>query len=455
MNPFFQGKRNQLLREKAEHFLTGAKLLEMIRSEDQDQRRNYLRNYCAAMGDGAAADQKPMEVLRTYYAEAFSVERVWGPQLSVKTTQFLISYTQGATSDTVLEKNVPQIPDAINRLCAKEPAAGFWHDLLNLFVTNRAAAENILPEIYRHPAGRGKAVAFLERIGVDAARAGAALDDFFQAWEEARRGRSRDLAGWEQRLRALLTLRINVLGVDEMIRAAEEARRDWLYALDGERLATIRSVLADQVGPDVRSADSFEEQERRLKQAQVRLEELGRKIVDAPTWPSIGVFYPLVRHLLDRCRQAEQDLLDQSTPVVELDLLTKQVVPDADGVVSLAVEVSNRANCSPITDVRLTIGPTPEYRPAVLTFAHPESIRGGETGIVPCKLRLNPEARDLQTLTVEAILEYKDRRDQAVRSPRPTRTRSNCPCGSRPSPSSSTSRTRSPSTPRAGRWPTR
>ena len=129
------------------YFISAAKVLSILDQEDDDQFREYLRIFCAAVGDYYVIHNR--DVARTYFVEAFKLESRMTPQLFAKLKQHLMTFLY-PDREVFLDKSLPkqsyelladglnpEIPDNTRINVARSIVAisRFNPDLINVLTT--------------------------------------------------------------------------------------------------------------------------------------------------------------------------------------------------------------------------------------------------------------------------------------------------------------------------------
>ena len=225
-------------REKALLYLTAARLLQEIGSEDVSRLRGHLRQYCASFGDWVAVCQGNLDVIRNYYTEAFSVDSKWGAQLDIKARQYIISYVWDA-QDLISEEKIPKsIKAAVAEVFRPgRIPVGFWDGMLDLLIVSRTSAREILPIVHSHVLARISALDFL-RLMHEAPASDCNQQAFIDAWEKARRQRKEQQDRIAEKLETHRRMIADAMTPECVVRLSEClidcADEDWLCDLDKE-----------------------------------------------------------------------------------------------------------------------------------------------------------------------------------------------------------------------------
>jgi len=403
-----QGKARP--REVAQSCLTAARVLEEIRSENHTRFRRFLRTYGAKMGDSAALENRPMDVVRSYYGEAFAVEQEWSPELTMTAAQFILSYLN--SRNELLAERLPGLGEAIKRVFLTGVApVDFWDGFLEVCVINLKAAETILPLIYRHEPARTDAVVFLRKLIEVKGDPLLNRDDFMACWELARNIRKRQQDQWFQIIQAVSIARLSAAETSNLQKIIAECSQNWLCGLDRRRMDELGQIVTAL--QQFNEQASFEEKERNYQLAKTLIPALKTNIEENPTRYAIGGLYPLLEPLYRTTEDSYEELLRRSEPRVSLSLAVDEASPNKDGVVQLRVALANADGCAPITNSQLTIIPQPDlFCPRQDKYLVPGSVRGNESTIVPCEIALTPEAIASPTISIEVALSFVNRRNE-------------------------------------------
>lgn len=385
--------RTKLPRERAAIYLSAAKILSIIKIDDDYKRfRNYLLRHFASMGDAAVKEGRHIDVARSFYCEALNVydwSKGWDEQDAVNSiTRYLFSFIDISS--------IPAIPkpvkETVKQVFDKHPESeSIFGAILYISTISRDAASRLLTIIYGDKKLRDLALVFISKeINQDGNyQSNLELKIFLSLWETLRKNLADKLAQQYTEFASLQQAKVTTDSMEEFIKKID--RIDCSSDLDRQRLNSLHQIAQSIFGFCHQTA--YEDQASSHFDITEQCNKLKTEIEQNPTKLSIENVYPIIEHLLSIIEEAFGEIKRTSIPIVSVDLPMDSYVPNENLEIKLQLSVRNEKKCSPASNIEIIFDQKQQYyHISPLQWSLEESLRGGEIKTIEIPLHVTSEA---------------------------------------------------------------
>ncbi len=385
-------------RDRAKYLLTEAKLMQDIEPENTVRFRTVLGRYCNDMAKIHIADNSSLDVIRFFYNESFSLEENFDNNATNVATSLLTHIYDYRELLEVTTRQV-SIDSALKAVIGTDFDIKRWLNVLTMFLYNRVISAKLTSLFFSNAHYRNQAIKALSIFGADI-KNNPTKEEFTEAWNIARetlkRYNSRTIAS----IRAI-TQSSSLEDMLQQIMSLTELKKDWMCALDINRLSTIINNIVPALSSYLKSS-GYRNKEANRNNANGQISQLKEDIMREPTKLSYEEFLPLLDALGQLLSNSFQEVIKMSEPRINTKLLSEQTVVDESGVVRIQIEVSNHKESSPIKEVSVSIDERDDLTIIKSDDIFYNAIEGGESHIFKLQFKVN-ESIIAQKATVLSI----------------------------------------------------
>lgn len=391
-------------RERAKYLLTEVKLMTLLEEDKIVALRTELAKYCNSMAINHIYDNNPMDIVRFYYNEAFSLEQRWHSTSQQVTYCLLSSCLSYNDLINALAKNYT-IDDAISQVLAGEVDNKKWDVILTMFINNPEITAQMTSKLYANSEYLRKSIRALNAWGVNITSTGITKDEFANAWNAARDIRIRE---YRQAV-ALIKSAMETTSMEECVHRLFDIRnykKDWMTALDIRRIYTIEDNIAPALDNYIKSS-GYRNKESNYNSANGQLQQLIDEIIVGPTSLSYDALLPLLKKVQRLLISSFEEVIKQSEPRLSIELLSSETVVNDKDIVSLQIAVKNHKDSSPIREASVSIVPTDELILIEEDNSSSNAIEGGEERIFRLSIKVSETVIHNKATALDAVCKYK------------------------------------------------
>lgn len=402
-------------RERAEYYLSAAKILLTMEDSDPDEIYKYLGRSFASRADAAVAERNPLDAAKELYAESLSVYDGYRRGASGETDAFnafvrFLFATLGEAQIPIKPK-IPSIDETLEKVLFSHPdrSKAFEAIAYLFFRSPSFAASRILECLNRKSSLQAMAIDYLKSRGIQVDRPLKRLEDFVHRWNELTRKTTEEIRQVSSELRFMIKTEITTASLESSIVRIKDISPKLFFELDQERLRQLESIF--NTAYELCGQNAFEEQERLCIQINNRCQDLINEIEAAPTKISIEELLPVVNSLQKKLSVRLETLYEQSTPQLTLRLAKDSYRPNHDGNLEIQIEVRNQMGRSPADALELVVV---EQKDNDFTLIETEirldsSLRGDDQRILLVPLRVGKEALESQVFSLPIYAQFRSR----------------------------------------------
>ncbi|BAZ87699.1 hypothetical protein [Dolichospermum compactum] len=401
---------------RAQHNLSAAKLLLNFESEGEQQKiRFYLQHYAGDMGDSCLLEQKPQDVILSYYQEAFAIAPKWEWKLGERLSRSLMLLCN-KSSEEIVSENIPKPEECLTEAIKKSRGRIVIEYLLILSLNN-PIAEFILTLINKDKDLNKNVQSLCYEILGESGESNLDFQKFTELW-----GRTRDVLNrrTEEIIRdlSLLESSANDLGLLEyQINQIQSIIQKIRVSLDKRRLNDINKVLGFMF--DYRQQKTYTERERLVTVIKKQINQLADEIEKEPTKYSLELFYPYLKILEKTIEEHFKEIQMLAEPnELQTNLSIDSYTPDENSTIKCQITITNENGRSPASSIKIYVKPSPnnEYSIQSKDIDVTEALSGGQSVTCQIPVTITEIAKESQVFTLYYELSFITRRDEKKRS---------------------------------------
>lgn len=390
---------------RAKYYLTEAKILSDIERGDDLEFYKALAKYCNAMAKIVSSEKGPIETIREYYLNAFSLIDEWDGvvrQVSIFFESFYTSHSNIVKSDGVgLEKAISSISSQVY----SKPF--FWDTLLELFICSKQATAKVLKVVYHNQDLRDASLIYINNLLNQNNLSKINITEYIDLWKVATRKRKLEKEEIESEIKGYLKLN-NIEELSNLfINKGKLNLPSFVHELDIARINSILSICENT--KQYINQTTFEDKEFYYNNIESRYNELIININQFPSGYSIGSILPLAIHILNLIRKKHQETINLSKPQIEVQVEGESII-DEDKNCEIQVSIFNSPQCSKAGEVVIEIIDLNNGMEGFQTFvSFNQNLRGGgEPLIAKFNVKLNDEIIKQGASDIKIKCSYKE-----------------------------------------------
>ena len=400
-------------RERAEYYLSAAKILRTMEDDDPDQICMYLCRSFTSKADEAVLAGK-LDSAKDLYVEALSVDAAFyagssgdDQDASNALVRFLWS-TLGA-DQIPMQSPTPSIDETLEKVLFGHPDRSEVFEAIAYMISRSQFAANcILRLLYEKTSLQAIAIDYLKARSVEVKSPPKRLNHFVRLWNELKQKTMKEIDQISSGLDVMMTAELTTAALEYRIECIREMLPTLFLELDQERLRILENVFS--TAHDLCGRVTFEEQHRLCNHIKNRCQDLIDAIESAPTKVSTEKLLPVVNSLKEKIDTRLHELYEQSTPELTLRLAVDSYIPNDNGEIEVQIEVSNRIGCSPADALELVILEQEEgFRLIRKEIKLDSSLSGADQRILLVPLRVDRETLNSQAFSLPVYAQYRNR----------------------------------------------
>ena len=402
-------------RERAESYLSAAKILLTMEDSDPDDMYRYLGRSFALTADAAVAERKRLDAARDLYAESLSIYDGYrsGSSDDQEASNALVRFLFSTLGESRIPTtpDIPSVDETLETVLTTHTDTNRAFDAIAylVFRSPRFAASRILGRLNNKSQFKALAVKYLESQGVEVSRPLKRLNDFASLWNEIIRRTAEEFRQVSFEFRLMMNTKINTASLEDSSQRVRDIIPKLFLESDQERLRQLEKIFIS--AHELCRQSAFEERERLCNLIKDQCQALANEIETAPTKISIEELLPLVSSLQGKISAYLEKLYEESTPELTLRLAVESYSPSNDGDLEVQVTVSNRMGRSPAEALELVVVAEED---SDFTLTQQEikldsSLRGGDQRILLVPLRVGRKALNSQVFSLPIYAQFRSR----------------------------------------------
>jgi len=396
-------------RERAKYLLTEAKLMTTIEPDRENTLRSVLARYCNAMALNHISENSSMDVIRSYYLEAFSLDERW-ESVERQVEVFLLSYKSSFSDLLNLGSRHPKINETLTTLLDGDIKDFIWEGLLSTFLWNRSISAILTTKLFENKQFKEKSLIFLSSLSFTPLKH-TTIEDYTNLWNQARDKRQRDYSSWLASIKAIFNNENLEILVNILCNSLNEAKKNWLTQLDTSRLSSIVTDIYDVLLTYLRQS-GYRDKERSYQFAKAQINQLISEIKEKPTKFSYEGFIPLLEKIELLLEKSFKAVEATSTPVIDIAILGEANVLNNDNIVPFQIKVETTKNSSPIRSIKISVLQNDDIIFLERNNEYFDSVDGGENHIFSIAVRVSNKVAIEKATSINIKCSYITRKGE-------------------------------------------
>lgn len=395
-------------KERAELYLSEAKVQRAINSEEEKSIKSSLAKFCTSISLSWSADNRNNDTFRFLILEACSLNPDFGvisPYIPMYLHSFFFpSFETRAKSSQPLKALVEEI-------FSKELNEKFWLGMIDLILVNTEFTSKFLSYIFPDKVKKEKAIKFLSSfLEQEFSNTNASKDYFIEIWNEAsnKRKRQKDILNAKY-------LALNKSNTTETFIEAFDSLSsnipEWCSNLDRSRINSLSEIT--RTINEFNNQNAFEDKERYFNISISQINSLESEIIESPTEFSFNTVRQQLTTLTKLIEQEFRTVIQTSKPVIDIKVLGESIIHDNNLVVA-SINVSNKKGSAPISWFLLEINNSDGIEFIQENHESNQSLKGGDDKTLKLKVQVASSIREQGAFNLNVKFSYKVRGSEDV-----------------------------------------
>jgi len=390
---------------RAKYYLTESRVLEDIEKSDDVEYYKALAKYCNAMAKILSSEKGPIETIREFYLNAFSIIDDWSDmsrQVSIFFETFYSNQSKIVLSDGVgIEKAILSIGSQIYS------KSFFWNSVLELFINSKQATAKVLNIVFQNRELKNASIYFLNGLLIQNNKIQIQKANYIELWKEASRKRKTDKEEFESKIKGLLTNNNVEELANTILNNVRSSLPSFLHELDLSRINAIFTICEHI--KQYFSQETFDDKEFYYNNIQSRTDELNSSINQFPTGISISSILPLSNHIQKFIENKHLDTINSSKPIIDIRVEGESVI-DEEKQCEVQVSLINSSHCSKAGEIHLEIiDLSDDIEGIIINKNFDQNLRGGgEPFIAKFIIMLNDDIINQGATDIKLKCTYKE-----------------------------------------------
>jgi len=367
-------------RERAEAYLSQAKITQLLFPENSRLINEALGRYCTSIAISWATEGKHNDTVRYLLLEASALEPVYDI-LRRYLPLYLHSYTlSGFEAKSKIRQNWSELIEEVV-LLNESPA--FWFGVLDLLLVNSKFSTQFLTSLYNTKEYRERSLMFLIPFLEETVASEINKDDFLLLWKKGRERLKREKDGLSAKLLSLEQSK-STEALTESFQNIIQNLPKWVCQLDRQRIDSMTDIIESII--DFNKQHAFEDKERYFNIIINQLDHLKEEIQESPTEISFNIFISVIDFINTLIVSEFKTIIETSKPVINIQIYGEGSINKTTGVVDVQFSISNKRGRAPISFLELNIKDENGIVFIKENNSINQSIKGGDEKVL--KLRL-------------------------------------------------------------------
>lgn len=390
-------------RERAEAYLSNAKIEQILDSENTKAINNALVKFCISISVSWAKEDRNPDTLRYLILEAATLDA--GIEVLRYIPMYLQSYYKPSNElkGNVMVMNWGNIIEDYLKI---EQSKYFWYGVLELLSVNSKFSTQFLTSLFNKADYKDKSLSFLlPYINIEKSET---LDKetFLQHWKTGREKLKREKNNFIAKLSALLKSSTSESLVESFFNIKDNYP-EWLGQLDKQRLESLNDIIETII--EFNKQQSFEDKERYFHIIITQLSQLKEDIQDSPTEISFNSFIPIIEFTLNLVDQSYKDVIETSKPKLNVQVYGEGNKNEQTGLVNAQFAISNKKGSAPVSYLKLVILNDHNIEFIEENNLLEQNLKGGDEQILKLKLKVKNEVIEEGATNIKIEYTYKIR----------------------------------------------
>lgn len=390
-------------KERAELYLSEAKVQRTINSEDEKSIKSSLAKFCTSVSLSWSSDNRNNDTFRFFILEACSLNPDFGiisPYIPMYVHSFF-----SPSFDTRAKSSQP-LRALIEEVFLKELNERFWTGIIDLFLVNTEFTSKFLTNIFSDEIKKEKAISFLDAfLGQEFNKNNTSKDYFLEIWNLASNKRKRQ----KDRLNASY-LALNKSNTTEAFIDGFNTLSlnipEWCSNLDRLRINSLFEIT--RTISEFNSQNAFEDKERYFNIALSQISSLDSEIIESPTEFTFNTMRQQLLVLGKLIEKEFKTVIQTSKPIIQIKVLGESIIHE-DNLVIASINISNKKGSAPISWFLLELNDSEGIEFLRENNESNQSLKGGDDKTLKLKIQVASSIREQGAFNLYVKFNYKVR----------------------------------------------
>ncbi|MDY0388648.1 MAG: hypothetical protein RBT65_16300, partial [Methanolobus sp.] len=390
-------------RERAEAYLSQAKIEQIIDSENNKAINISIARYCTSSAVSWAKEGRSPDTMRFLLLEAATIDPVYDI-----IRRYIPMYLQSYFKPThELRGNVRENWDLIlDELLEFDQNQNFWIGILELLTVNSKFSTHFLTSVFKKEKYKDQSISFLNSFLKINAKIGVDKNSFLELWKNAREKLKREKDNFNAKYTALLQSSTPESFTESFLNLRGDLP-EWLEQVDKHRLNILDDIVETII--EFNKQPSFEEKERYYNITLSQLNQLKEEIQDSPTGFSFNNIIPLIDFINKLIEDNYNNVIETSKPIIKIQIYGEGSKDEKTGFVNVQFAISNKKGRAPISYFILNIVNDENIEFINENNIIEQTLKGGDEQILKLKLKIKDVIIEEGATNIKIKSSYKVR----------------------------------------------
>lgn len=389
-------------KERAELYLTEAKVLRDINPEDEKSIKSSLAKYCTSTSLSWSADNRNNDTFRFYILESCALNPEFGI-ISPYIPMYLHSYF--LSSSETRKKSSQPLTTLVDEVFSKNLSDKLWGGLLDIFQVNSEIFSQLLTRLFQNQSYQKLCMAFLSEYLQLSETKDISKQQFLNFWNQAVDKRRREKEAFNSKFTSLGRSTTTESFADTFNSIKQEIP-NWLGLLDNQRISSFGDI--NQTIREFNIQIAFEDKERFFNILNSQINLLQAEAESSPTEFSFNILRPLLTDLNKLIEGEFEKVISSSKPIISISTLGESIIND-DRIVTTSFNISNKKGSAPISWFALEIIDTNDIKFKQENNESNQTLKGGDDRTLKLKMDVSQQIKEQDAFSISVNFRYKIR----------------------------------------------
>jgi len=396
-------------RERAEAFLTQAKIEQIIDSENTKEINSSLAKYCTSIATSWANDNRHVDSLRYYILEAAALESDSYDYIARYLPIYLHSFTLSSFESG--KKIDQKLIDSINEVISNNTSHEFWIGILDLLLVNSAFSTRFLTLLYKNSIYHKTSLDFLFPFLNENKAKNISKELFLKLWSDSREKLKREKEIFSAKVLSLTNSKTTEIVIEYFQKLMLDLP-NWIGKLDKRLINTLNDIIETII--EFNKQESFEDKERSHNITSNQLSQLKDDILASPTEISFNNYIQVIDSIRNLIDEEFKTVIETSRPIINVKIYGEGSLNETTGLVDVQFSISNKKGSAPISYLELNINDENGIEFIKENNIINQTLKGGEEKILKLKVKVKSEIVEEGATNLKINYSYKIRGNEEM-----------------------------------------
>jgi hypothetical protein len=391
-------------RERAEAYLSQAKIEQIVDSENTSGINSALAKYCTSIASSWAADGKQIDTYRFFILEAASLEPDKYENISRYIPLFLHSFSQPIM--TLKSKMNQSLTIAMEEIIPLNKSNSLWYGVLDMLLVNSSFSTKYLTLLYNNENYRIISIKFLQSFLNEKIHFDLPSKTFLDFWTSARDKFKREKDIFNVKLSAILKSNTLESLVESYINI-KQSLPEWIGQFDKSRFDSLNDII--ETITDFNQQHSFEDKERYFQIIIGQISHIKEDIEESPTNIGYNSIIPILDFTHILMSEIYNVVIESSKPKLNVQVYGEGSKDEKSDVLNIQFAVSNKKGSAPVSFFKLVILNDENIEFIEENNILLQTLKGGDEQILRLKVRVKNEILEQGAASIKIEYSYSIR----------------------------------------------